>query len=83
VVRNPQNLPPARARIVTADLGSADPAALQSAVDGADAVLLRLLRRRCRAEDEAAVAGLVQALERLVSADGDFAARIREFSNHL
>ena len=39
VVRNPQNLPPARARIVTADLGSADPAALQSAVDGADAVL--------------------------------------------
>jgi putative NADH-flavin reductase len=39
VVRNPQNLPPARARIVTADLGSADPAALRSAVDGADAVL--------------------------------------------
>jgi hypothetical protein len=147
VVRNPQNLPPARARIVTADLGSADPAALQSAVDGADAVLsglgsrskaevgkgrrlmpdpvissvaavvaakaaeaavqggkdacvalVRLVRERFGRdkeataalemargdpEDEAAVAGLVQALERLVSADGDFAARIREFSNHL
>jgi uncharacterized protein YbjT (DUF2867 family) len=44
VVRNPRNLPPVRARIVTADLATADPAALQSAtlqsaVGGADAVL--------------------------------------------
>ncbi len=39
VVRNPDRLPSTRARVVTADLASADPAALQSAVDGADAVL--------------------------------------------
>jgi putative NADH-flavin reductase len=41
VVRNPQNLPgkAGRFRIVTADLAAADPAALQSAVAGADAVL--------------------------------------------
>jgi putative NADH-flavin reductase len=39
VARNPQNLPPAQARVVTADLATADPARLQSAAEGADAVL--------------------------------------------
>jgi putative NADH-flavin reductase len=39
VVRNPQSLPSTPARVVTADLAAADPAALQSAVSGADAVL--------------------------------------------
>ena len=38
-VRNPQSLPSTPARVVTADLAAADPAALQSAVSGADAVL--------------------------------------------
>lgn len=39
VARNPQNLPAAPARIVAADLGSADPMSLRPAVAGADAVL--------------------------------------------
>jgi putative NADH-flavin reductase len=43
VVRDPARLPPTRARVVTADLALADPAALQAAlqaaIDGADAVL--------------------------------------------
>lgn len=39
VVRNPEKLPPTPARAVTADLAAADPATLQSAVDGANAVL--------------------------------------------
>ncbi len=39
VVRNPQSLPSTPARVVIADLAAADPAALQSAVSGADAVL--------------------------------------------
>jgi putative NADH-flavin reductase len=41
VVRNPKQLsgPAGQARVVTADLAAADPAALQSAVAGADAVL--------------------------------------------
>ena len=39
VVRNPQSLPSTSARVVVADLAAADPAALQSAVSGADAVL--------------------------------------------
>src|SRR5580693_10544394 len=39
VVRKPQSLPSTSARVVTADLAAADPAALQSAVSGADAVL--------------------------------------------
>lgn len=44
VVRNPARLavdgrPPHTVRIVTADLAAADPAVLESAVDGADAVL--------------------------------------------
>ena len=39
VVRNPQPLPSTQARVVVADLAAADPAALQPAVSGADAVL--------------------------------------------
>jgi putative NADH-flavin reductase len=39
VVRNPEKLPPTPARAVTADLAAADPGTLQSAVEGADAVL--------------------------------------------
>jgi putative NADH-flavin reductase len=42
VARQPQNLPPTPARAVSADLASADAAALQPAVDGADAVLSAL-----------------------------------------
>ena len=42
VARNPQNLSPAPARAVAADLASADPAALHPAVAGADAVLSAL-----------------------------------------
>jgi putative NADH-flavin reductase len=42
VARNPQNLPATRARVVAADLASADAAALQPAVEGADAVLSAL-----------------------------------------
>ena len=42
VARNPQNLTPAPARAVAADLASADPAAIQPAVAGADAVLSAL-----------------------------------------
>ncbi|MFI9718232.1 NAD(P)-dependent oxidoreductase [Streptomyces sp. NPDC052396] len=39
VVRNPQKLSGEAVRIVAADLAAADPAALESAVDGADAIL--------------------------------------------
>ncbi|MFR9778575.1 NAD(P)-dependent oxidoreductase [Micromonospora sp. MS34] len=39
VVRDPARLPGTTARVVTADLAAADPAALRNAVDGADAVL--------------------------------------------
>jgi putative NADH-flavin reductase len=39
VARNPQNLPPGTAQVITADLAAPDPAALQAAVAGADAVL--------------------------------------------
>jgi putative NADH-flavin reductase len=38
IVRNPSNLP-SDVRVVTADLADADPAVLEAAVDGADAVL--------------------------------------------
>jgi len=41
VVRNPKNLS-AKVRVVTADLAAADPAALESAVAGADAVISAL-----------------------------------------
>jgi putative NADH-flavin reductase len=39
VVRNPKKLSGGAVRVVTADLAAADPAALESAVQGADAVL--------------------------------------------
>ena len=39
VVRNPNKLPHAPVRVVTADLSAADPAKVHQAVDGADAVL--------------------------------------------
>jgi putative NADH-flavin reductase len=42
VVRNPGKLPAGAARVVRADLSAADPAALESAVEGADAVLSAL-----------------------------------------
>jgi putative NADH-flavin reductase len=42
VARNPQSLAGAAARVVAADLASAEPAALQPAVAGADAVLSAL-----------------------------------------
>jgi putative NADH-flavin reductase len=42
VARNPRNLPATPARVVTADLAAADVAALQPAVEGADAVLSAL-----------------------------------------
>jgi putative NADH-flavin reductase len=64
VVRNPKKLS-AEVRIVTADLAAADPAALESAVDGADAVLSGL---GPRAQSEAGVASqgtraIVQAMK--------------------
>jgi uncharacterized protein YbjT (DUF2867 family) len=53
VVRNPEKLPPARARVVAVDLAAADPAALDAAVEGADAVLSGL---GARSKAEAGVA---------------------------
>ena len=53
VARNPGRLPPVPARAVTADLASADPAALRGAVEGADAVLSGL---GARSKAEAGVA---------------------------
>ncbi len=54
VVRDPGKLPATPARVVTADLADADPAALQSAVSGADAVLSAL---GARSKAETGVAG--------------------------
>jgi putative NADH-flavin reductase len=64
VVRNPKKLS-GQSRIVTADLAAADPAALESAVDGADAVLSSL---GPRSNSEAGVASqgtraIVQAMQ--------------------
>jgi putative NADH-flavin reductase len=53
VVRNPARLPNTPARVVTADLASADPADLRPAVEGADAVLSGL---GARSKAEAGVA---------------------------
>ncbi|MEU1630775.1 NAD(P)H-binding protein [Streptomyces sp. NPDC020096] len=53
VVRNPDKLSRQEVRIVTADLAAADPAALESAVGGADAVLSTL---GARSASEAGVA---------------------------
>ena len=65
VARNPQNLSPAPARAVAADLASADPAALQPAVAGADAVL-SALGPRTKADAGVAARGtkmIVQAMQ--------------------
>jgi putative NADH-flavin reductase len=64
VVRNPKRLP-VGARVVTADLASTEPAALESAVQGADAVLSGL---GARSASEAGVAwkgtrAIVQAMK--------------------
>src|SRR5215216_7663028 len=64
VVRNPKKLS-REVRIVTADLAAADPAALESAVDGADAVLSGL---GPRSNSEAGIASqgtraIVQAMQ--------------------
>ena len=56
VARNPQGLSPVPARAVAADLASADPAALQRAVTGADAVL-SALGPRTRADAGVAARG--------------------------
>jgi putative NADH-flavin reductase len=53
VVRSPQNLSSVPARVVTADLAAADPSDLQSAVEGADAVLSGL---GARSNTEAGIA---------------------------
>lgn len=54
VVRNPDALPPTRARIVAADLATAAPPTLRAAVEGADAVLSGLGARSRR---ETGIAG--------------------------
>jgi uncharacterized protein YbjT (DUF2867 family) len=55
VVRNPRNLAATPARVVTADLADTDPAALASAVAGADAVL-SCLGSVSKADAEAGIA---------------------------
>jgi len=65
VARNPQGLSPVPARAVAADLASADPAALQPAVAGADAVL-SALGPRTKADAGVAARGtkmIVQAMQ--------------------
>ncbi|MDH6137617.1 putative NADH-flavin reductase [Kitasatospora sp. MAA4] len=54
VVRSPQKLPATRARVVAADLADPDPAALRTAVEGADAVLSGL-GPRSKSDAEAGV----------------------------
>jgi putative NADH-flavin reductase len=56
VARNPQKLSPEPARAVAADLASADPAAIQPAIAGADAVL-SALGPRTRADAGVAARG--------------------------
>jgi len=56
VVRNPKKLSGGAVRVVTADLAAADPAALESAVQGADAVLSGL-GPRSKSEDGIASQG--------------------------
>jgi putative NADH-flavin reductase len=65
VARNPQNLSPAPARAVAADLASTDPAALHLAVAGADAVL-SALGPRSKADAGVAARGtkvVIQAMQ--------------------
>ena len=68
VVRQPQKLPSAQARVLAADLAAANPAVLQPAVDGADAVLSGL-GARSRAEAGIAWRG-TQAITRAMQAAG-------------
>ena len=68
VARNPQNLPATPARVVAADLASADAAALQSAVEGADAVL-SALGARTKADTGVAVRG-TRAITEAMRASG-------------
>jgi putative NADH-flavin reductase len=68
VARNPQNLPPTPARVVTADLAVADAAALQSAVGGADAVL-SALGARTKADTGVAARG-TRAITEAMGASG-------------
>jgi putative NADH-flavin reductase len=68
VARNPQNLPATPARVVTADLASADPAALQSAIEGADAVL-SALGARTKADTGVATRG-TKAITEAMRASG-------------
>ena len=68
VARNPQNLPATPARVVAADLASADAAALQPAVGGADAVL-SALGARTKADTGVAVRG-TRAITEAMRASG-------------
>jgi putative NADH-flavin reductase len=65
VARQPQQLPPAQARVIAADLAAAGPAVLQPAVAGADAVLSGL---GARSKAEAGIAwrgtqAIIQAMQ--------------------
>jgi putative NADH-flavin reductase len=60
VARNPRNLSPVPARAVAADLACVDPAALQPAVAGADAVL-SALGARTKADAGVAARGTQEA----------------------
>jgi putative NADH-flavin reductase len=68
VARNPQNLPATPARVVAADLASADAAALQAAVQGADAVL-SALGARTKADTGVAARG-TRAIAEAMRASG-------------
>jgi len=67
VARNPRGLSPVPARAVAADLASADPAALQPAVAGADAVL-SALGPRTRADAGVAARGTAVITEAMRAA---------------
>jgi uncharacterized protein YbjT (DUF2867 family) len=68
VARNPRKLPVTQARVMTADLLAADAAALQSAVEGADAVL-SALGARTRADTGVAARG-TRAITEAMRASG-------------
>src|SRR3984893_9084426 len=68
VVRDPRGLPSTPARVVVADLAAADPAALQPAVSGADAVLSGL-GARTKADAGVAWKG-TQAITEAMQASG-------------
>ena len=73
VARNPRNLPSGAAHVVTADLAAPDPAALQAAVAGTDAVLSGLGPRgkadagiTCRGTEAITAAMQASGVRRLV-----------------